>query len=49
MNIDQKLKAATRVYEGYLRRMEREKNDPIESRKPAREKLSRKIHTKFKR
>ena len=40
-NIDQKLKAATRVYEGYLRRMEREKNDPIESRKPAREKLSR--------
>ncbi len=41
MNIDQKLKAATRVYEGYLRRMQREKNDPFESRKPENEKLSR--------
>lgn len=40
-SLDQKLKAATRVYEGYLRRMQREKNDPIESRKPQSEKLSR--------
>ena len=41
MNLDQKLKEATRVYEGYLRRMDREKNDPIESRKAAGDKLSR--------
>lgn len=41
MNLDQKLKEATRVYEGYLRRTDREKNDPIESRKAAGDKLSR--------